>query len=1098
MKSIFAQIAVLILFIHCFSIPQIFAQSVNVGNGSYNLLLPSGAVTVSGADNRPVSPKVSSDFSQPVQSNDFWSSLIYPFFGVPHSNVLYAHPLNVKAIDRGLEIGYTQNEVFAANDYLYPFRKQLTVQVNGLNASQTLTDSYGDWTVTALWADSDQQMKATLGHGLPFVFFEIAGGKAQIESASNPSVWYQQDEVVGITVDGVHYGLFAPSGSVWEKSGSQLSSSLNQNGFFSIALLPNNSPQTLATFRARAYAFVRDSRVSWQYDESSSMVTSTYSYETELMDTSAGNLNETVSALYRHQWLNTPTALTDFTYESPRGIMKLATGNSFETTISFGGVIPALPDRGDYNPDQLEEFIKLAARDRLTVQDTYNNGKAMARFANLVHIADQIGAQAERDYFITQLKTRLEDWLTAGGQQQYVYNEEWDVLTGYPSSFGADNQINDHHFHTAYAIVSAATIAQYDPAWAALDQWGGMINMLIRDANNWNHNDELFPFLRSFDAYAGHSWAAGHGDFGDGNNQESSSESMNFNSAMILWGEVTNQPEIRDAGIYLYSTEAAAVNQYWFDVDNQVFPEDYGHVALGMVWGGKGVHSTWFGADPEFIHGINILPVTSTSLYLGSHPDYVIENYDEIVAERNSQPIIWKDVLWQYLALSDPDRALSYYLQDPNYERFDGESRAHTLHWLYNMKKMGHPHFEVTADIPTYAVFMDDANQKTYIAYNASGSVRKVRFSDGYEMNVPAGKMHTETTAEQNPNAPVAILTMDKTRGKTPLTVQFEASNSFDRQGRDIEFLWTFEDGIQSTAADTSYTFTDLGSQWVYLQISNDAGFITKDSVEIEVLGNGTPFLGNAQTVPARIEAEHYDKGGQGIAYKDVDANNIGLAFRPDEGVDLEGANDGGFDVYWIVAGEWIEYTFNVDEAGNYDFIPYVATVPGFGNFKLLIDNENISGVREVRNTGGWQFWKPIPIENVYLEAGTHIMRYEFDSATDKTGWLMSLNYTLVRKSVSTDVASDELLPQQITLEQNYPNPFNPSTQISFELQQTQHIRLEVFNMLGQSVEVLLDQRQTAGRHSITFDASNFNSGVYFYRITSSNFSQTRKMLLLR
>jgi hypothetical protein len=247
-----------------------------------------------------------------------------------------------------------------------------------------------------------------------------------------------------------------------------------------------------------------------------------------------------------------------------------------------------------------------------------------------------------------------------------------------------------------------------------------------------------------------------------------------------------------------------------------------------------------------------------------------------------------------------------------------------------------------------------------------------------------------------------------------------------------------------------------------------------------------------------RIEAEHYDKGGQGIAYKDVDANNIGLAFRPDEGVDLEGANDGGFDVYWIVAGEWIEYTFNVDEAGYYDFIPYVATVPGFGHFKLLIDNEDVSGVRNVTHTGGWQFWKPIPIENVYMEAGTHIMRYEFDSATDKTGWLMSLNYTLVRKSVSTNLSEDDALPQQFNLEQNYPNPFNPSTQISFQLKQAQQIRLEVFNMLGQSVSVLLDKRQEAGNHTVTFDATNLNSGVYFYKMTTKDFSQTRKMLLLR
>ncbi len=142
-------------------------------------------------------------------------------------------------------------------------------------------------------------------------------------------------------------------------------------------------------------------------------------------------------------------------------------------------------------------------------------------------------------------------------------------------------------------------------------------------------------------------------------------------------------------GVFLYTTETTAIEQYWFDIDNEVFPEGYPHVAIGMVWGGKGVHSTWFGADPEFIHGINILPVTSGSFYLGRHPDYVVANYDEIVSERNGQPTVWKDVLWEYLALSDPARALSYYFADPGYEPFDGESRAHTLHWLFNLKKNG-------------------------------------------------------------------------------------------------------------------------------------------------------------------------------------------------------------------------------------------------------------------------------------------------------------------------------------------------------------------------------------------------------------------------
>ncbi|NND71295.1 MAG: carbohydrate-binding protein, partial [Rhodothermales bacterium] len=835
-----------------------------------------------------------------------------------------------------------------------------------------------------------------------------------------------------------------------------LQSALNGEDHLSVALLPDPSAETLELFRKHAYAFVTNSTVDWNYNESTAEVVTTYSYETELLDGANGNINETMTALYRHQYLHTSDLTTSHTYQSPNGTMKLREGNTFTTNLNFGGVLPALPDRGDYNRDELLGFVQSVANETLPVGPTYDNGKAMARFTHLVHIAEQLGATTERDHFLSEIKNRLEEWFTAGGDQEYSYIDSWNVLTGYPSGFGADNQINDHHFHASYAVMSAATIAQYDSAWASQENWGGMVNLIIKDANNWDRSDDMFPFLRSHDSYAGHSWAAGHGDFGDGNNQESSSESMNFAAALILWGEATDQTEIRDLGVFLHATETTAVEQYWFDVDNVVFPEDYPHVAIGMVWGGKGVHSTWFGADPEFIHGINILPVTSGSLYLGRHPDHIIANYNEIVSERNSQPIIWQDILWEYLALADPSLALSYYFADNEYEPFDGESRAHTLHWLYNLKKMGRVDTTVTADTPTYAVFKDANGERTYNAYNAGDVARLVSFSDGYSMSVDPKELRSESTFEENLDAPVTLLFADKTSGKSPLTVSFEGSKSFDRNGSDLEYSWSFGTLDSSMIADTVFTFTELGEHRVTLTVTNDLDLSTSDSVLITVLGNGTPFSGQPVSVPGRVEAENYDNGGEGIAYHDVDTNNIGLAYRPNEGVDLEGASDGGFDVYWITDGEWIEYTFAVDEAGTYDFKPYVATVPGFGYLRMLIDNVDVSGRRRVLNTGGWQFWRAVDILAVELDAGEHIMRFEFESDTDKTGWLMSLNYVDVTQSVVVGTEEEEGLTNDYALNPAYPNPFRTVTQISYSLPIPGPVRLEIFNALGRKVADLV------------------------------------------
>ena len=128
-----------IFFITIFSLNS-FAQTVPIGSGSYSTSLPSGEVgpqTVSGAN---AVPKISAAFDQPIQTNDYWSSLIYPFMGDAHSNIIYAHPLNFRARNNGLQIGYTTDHIFAANDFLYPYSNQLTVGVSGLTTSQTTTE----------------------------------------------------------------------------------------------------------------------------------------------------------------------------------------------------------------------------------------------------------------------------------------------------------------------------------------------------------------------------------------------------------------------------------------------------------------------------------------------------------------------------------------------------------------------------------------------------------------------------------------------------------------------------------------------------------------------------------------------------------------------------------------------------------------------------------------------------------------------------------------------------------------------------------------------------------------------------------------------
>lgn len=102
--------------------------------------------------------------------------------------------------------------------------------------------------------------------------------------------------------------------------------------------------------------------------------------------------------------------------------------------------------------------------------------------------------------------------------------------------------------------------------------------------------------------------------------------------------------------------------------------------------------------------------------------------------------------------------------------------------------------------------------------------------------------------------------------------------------------------------------------------------------------------------------------------------------------------------------------------------------------------------------------------------------------------------FTIVR-TASKDVTG---LPVDFALDQNYPNPFNPSTEISFNLPVTSVVRLEVFNMIGQKVATLANGQYEAGKHTITWNASASASGLYFYRIKAGEYSESRKMLLLK
>lgn len=106
-------------------------------------------------------------------------------------------------------------------------------------------------------------------------------------------------------------------------------------------------------------------------------------------------------------------------------------------------------------------------------------------------------------------------------------------------------------------------------------------------------------------------------------------------------------------------------------------------------------------------------------------------------------------------------------------------------------------------------------------------------------------------------------------------------------------------------------------------------------------------------------------------------------------------------------------------------------------------------------------------------------------------------NVLTVWNPVSIEPNTKIPIPLKFTLFQNYPNPFNSQTKIKFLLPNFEQVTIEVFNVLGQKVRTILDEKMMKGEHEVDFNASSLASGLYFYRIVTSRFVQVKKMILL-
>ena len=738
-----------------------WAQPVKLGASTYFL-------SPRAADQAPPTASLRTEamakFAAPT--NQWYSTLIFN----PVPDALFAHPLTFRPTPAGFEMALAGKEIVPTErrdvEVHYPHADALLFSPVAFAPGPARLAKTSDWSIDIAMGNGSDQLTATIAHASPFAYFQLSRGDIRVKLPV-PAQAHDagaDTRVLGLKLKGKVYAVFGPTGVRWEKVSAQewighLPASAT---YFSAAALPDDKPETLKLFSRHAYAFIQDTRVDWRYLSAASKVETTFKVTTRVME---GQDNGPLIGLYPHQWFNNASVADRLgpAYDSIRGKIRLLAASDFKTELSYHGFVPYWP--GVKEGPRLGELADVMGTDvrkrRELLPDKENRdnwrtsaywqGKGLARLTQLMSVAEQQGDLEGRDRLLAMTKERLEYWFTGAGRSYFHLDRKLGTVVSYPDEFFAVEQMNDHHFHYGYWIRAAADVALRDPAWAARDKWGGMVELLTADIATSERGRSDFPFLRNFDPYEGHSWASGIGLGAFGNNQESSSEAVNAWAALILWGEVTGNTALRDLGIYLYATEVNSINHYWFDLQHQVFAPDYLNAEVSMVFGGKYAHNTWWTDEPRQIHGINLLPVSTYSTYLGRDPAFVKRNLgalkgeSEVYAARGKlppnppPPDIWQDIFAKYLALADPVAALAQWDRWGSVEL--GDTRTHTLHWMLSLNQMGTPDFGVTADTALYSVFKRANGDRTYLAFNAGKAPMTVRFSDGKSLEVPPGTL---------------------------------------------------------------------------------------------------------------------------------------------------------------------------------------------------------------------------------------------------------------------------------------------------------------------------------------------------------------------
>ena len=268
-----------------------------------------------------------------------------------------------------------------------------------------------------------------------------------------------------------------------------------------------------------------------------------------------------------------------------------------------------------------------------------------------------------------------------------------------------------------------------------------------------------------------------------------------------------------------------------------------------------------------------------------------------------------------------------------------------------------------------------------------------------------------------------------------------------------------------------SYYPLQIGDKWEYSRLTWDPGVSSEtDTFYVEVIGDtlmpnqqsyfilSTDFLGVSRYIRADSNGVYY--------FNESDSS------------------------------DWLVYNFNAHLKESYKVDPSKDDVP----IVELLNVDTLTIFGEVVNTLSYSYNWMIG-HNIVLsdKFGPVIHHTGGDgTSTNLDSRLIGCILDGIVYGTLTDVKVDKHIVSNFTLSQNFPNPFNPTTTIRYSIPEKSNVRINIYDIVGREVSMLLNEEKAPGQYEVNFDAGNLSSGIYFYSITAGTFNKIRKMLLLK